>query len=104
MLVKILWRATFGTDEMAGYVRGRESLHPFIQHFVESNKPSTSQELREAYDGIGQLQAQWDMFAGEYDFVLTPSAPDEAPLGLDYTGSSVCSRHHPEKSLPDAHQ
>lgn len=80
-----------------GYIQAKELLHGSIRKYVESKHPPTHQALREAYDGISQLRTQWDNIAGDFDFALTPSAPDEAPLGLEHTGSSV--GHHLGKRL-----
>jgi len=42
--------------------------------------------LREAQLGIDALRLAFDDFIGGYDILLTPSAPGEAPSGLEWTG------------------
>lgn len=38
------------------------------------------------------LQLRWRLQFGDYDFIVTPSAPGDAPEGLSTTGSSVFNR------------
>jgi Asp-tRNA(Asn)/Glu-tRNA(Gln) amidotransferase A subunit family amidase len=42
----------------------------------------------------------FDAWIGDCDFLLTPSAPDEAPAGLDSTGSSTFNRAWSLLGLP----
>ena len=43
----------------------------------------------ESYDGCACLRPVWDDIASKYDAVITPSAIDEAPVGLSHTGDPV---------------
>ncbi|KAG4439657.1 hypothetical protein IFR05_004854 [Cadophora sp. M221] len=59
----------------------------------------------EAYDGCAKLRPVWDEIASRYDAVLTPSVPDEAPVGIKSTGdASFCSMwtilHVPALNIP----
>ena len=42
--------------------------------------------LDEAYAAYAAAQAAWPAVMADLDFILTPSAPGEAPAGLDWTG------------------
>jgi amidase len=62
-------------------------------------------------DGRAAFHAAQDAFAGAiegFDAVLTPAAPDEAPLGLENTGDPVFNSlwtllHTPAVSVPIGH-
>ncbi len=43
----------------------------------------------ESYDGCARLRPVWDEIASKYDGIITPSAVDEAPLGVENTGDAV---------------
>lgn len=45
--------------------------------------------LLESQDEAARLRPIWDEFANQYDAIITPSVPDEAPYGLESTGDSV---------------
>lgn len=75
------------------YLQAKERLHSSIRKYVESKEHPSGEAVCEAYDCVSQLRNQWDKIAGEFDFVLTPSVPDEAPVGLEWTGSSVSHIH-----------
>ncbi|CAG9989209.1 unnamed protein product [Clonostachys byssicola] len=88
------WRETIVSSEarvafLPRYIQAKEKLHPSIRKYVESREHPSSEALCEAYDCASQLRNQWDKIAREFDFVLTPSVPDEAPVGLEWTGSSA---------------
>ncbi len=48
---------------------------------------TTRAQLCEAYDVAARCRAEFDEIASDFDAVLTPSTPGEAPLGLAATGS-----------------
>uniref|UniRef100_A0A0B7KFE5 Amidase domain-containing protein n=1 Tax=Bionectria ochroleuca TaxID=29856 RepID=A0A0B7KFE5_BIOOC len=88
------WRETIVSSEaraafLPRYLQAKEQLHSSIRKYVESKEYPSGEAVCEAYDCIGQLRNRWDKIAGEFDFVLTPSVPDEAPVGLEWTGSSA---------------
>lgn len=54
------------------------------------NKTELSRKAQlEAYDGCARCRPVWDEIANQYDAIITPSAVDEAPLGLGSTGDAV---------------
>ncbi|KAI0509103.1 amidase [Xylaria bambusicola] len=78
-------RATF----LPEYRLAKEKLSPFLTGRIENvNKVSRAAQL-EAYDGIAALRPKIDEIAKGYAAILTPSVVDEAPLGLQSTGSPV---------------
>ncbi|CAH0046862.1 unnamed protein product [Clonostachys solani] len=85
MIVAAEARAAF----LPRYIQAKEQLHPSIRKYMESKEHTSGEAVCEAYDCVSQLRSQWDKIAGEFDFVLTPSVPDEAPVGLEWTGSSA---------------
>lgn len=57
---------------------------------AENRRALTKDRLREAYAVADRCRLSFDGLFGEaLDVVLTPSAPGEAPMGLENTGSSV---------------
>lgn len=59
-----------------------------IEH-VEEKHGYTRKDFLEAFDGIAAWRPKWDAIADKYDAVVVPSVPDEAPKGLESTGSAV---------------
>jgi Asp-tRNA(Asn)/Glu-tRNA(Gln) amidotransferase A subunit family amidase len=59
-----------------------------VDHVENSEKMSRKAQL-EAFDNIAAARPFVDAILGKYDAVLTPSVPDEAPLGIEKTGSAA---------------
>lgn len=74
---------------MAEYLHDKDKLSKYIREIVENASNTSRKELLDAYDGVARLRPVWDDIASRYDAVLTPSVPDEAPVGIDRTGSPV---------------
>ena len=64
-------------------------LHPSLREQVENVDGYTRAELRAAYDTAALHRAAFDRIAGDYEAVLAPSTPGEAPLGVAETGSLI---------------
>lgn len=71
------------------YLLGKENLAPSLQGYVDNRGNVSRRALSEAHDGCARLRPVWDKVASGYAAVITPSVPDEAPLGLDSTGDAV---------------
>lgn len=56
---------------------------------VENSKKLSRKAQLDSYDGCARLRPIWDAISGKYDAVLTPSVPDEAPIGIASTGDAV---------------
>ncbi|MCB8882589.1 amidase [Acidisoma cellulosilytica] len=63
------------------YRAHHEILHEDFRHRVENRDGFTDQMLVAAYDLAAHCRTRFDSIAAEYDAVLTPSAPGEAPKG-----------------------
>lgn len=74
------------------YRKDKNLMDPFIQEHVErsTSKLSRADQLA-AYDHTAALRPVIDQIADQYDAIITPSVPDEAPLGLVSTGTAVFS-------------
>lgn len=64
-------------------------MHQKIVGHVENKTNLTKKMQLISYDGAARLRPIWDEICSKYDVVVTPSVPDEAPEGLQYTGASV---------------
>lgn len=71
------------------YGTAKDQLDKSIAETVENTSHRTlkHRDFLRAYDGIASLRPKFDDFAARYDAILAPSACDEAPVGLDYTGN-----------------
>lgn len=82
-------RRSFLTKGVLDYLLGKDHLHNLIVDHVENATKLSRKEQLEAYDGCARLRPVWDDIASRYDAVITPSVPDEAPMGLENTGDAV---------------
>ncbi|KAF5387488.1 hypothetical protein D9757_006552 [Collybiopsis confluens] len=71
------------------YTTAKEKLDDFLVGHVENVSKMTRRQQLEALDIIASLRPKIDTIAGQYTAILTPSVPDEAPEGLESTGSAV---------------
>lgn len=76
-------RASFLGD----YCISKERLDQHLVEHVENKSGRTRAQQLAAYDGIAGLRSKFDEITRGYAGILTPSVPDEAPIGLQYTGS-----------------
>lgn len=74
------------------YRKDKTQIHPTLAGKVENVSDLTRAQELEAFDGVAVLRPRMDEIANRYDALLTPSVPDEAPLGLESTGSAVFNR------------
>ncbi len=80
------------------------ALHDDFHSRVENRDGITRAQLLAAYDRAASCRVEFDVLAGSYDAVLTPSAPGEAPVGSK-PGNAVFNRmwtllHVPCVNLP----
>jgi Asp-tRNA(Asn)/Glu-tRNA(Gln) amidotransferase A subunit family amidase len=80
------------TSFLGQYLQAKDQLHDDIQGHVENRTGLSRRKQLEAYDNCARLRPVWDQIAAQYDFVVTPSVIDEAPLGLEHTGDMVSRR------------
>ena len=74
------------------YREHRERLHPRLIDEVENAKGITVEDMRNAYDIIGEARPKFDALFDTIDVCLTASVPGEAPEGLGETGSATFNR------------
>ena len=79
---------TWFIDAISGFCAEREML----LDLVIDDQEYTAQQLRDAYDLVGECRAAFDRLAAPYDAILTPAAVGEARIGLADTGDHVFNR------------
>lgn len=84
------------TSFLGQYELAKDKLHDDIRGHVENRTGLSRKKQLEAYDNCARLRPIWDQIAAGYDFIVTPSVVDEAPVGLENTGDMVS---HPRLSL-----
>ena len=74
------------------YRTASSKMHSFLVGHVENEHKYTRAEQLRAWDSMAALRPKIDTIAGRYAAIITPSVPDEAPKGLESTGSAnFCS-------------
>ncbi|KAK0713045.1 amidase [Lasiosphaeria miniovina] len=77
------WHRTVMTTD------GRVALDEQLAGQVENKGGFTHKARLAALDGIAALQPRVDQVLQGYEALLTPSVPDEAPVGFENTGSAA---------------
>ncbi|KAF1931161.1 glutamyl-tRNA amidotransferase subunit A [Didymella exigua CBS 183.55] len=104
------WHATVLASEgrtafLPEYAVAKDKISKqLVGHVENSDKISRKAQL-EAFDKISAARPVVDDILGKYDAVITPSVPDEAPLGIATTGNaSFCliwtALHTPVVNVP----
>ncbi|PCD27838.1 hypothetical protein FGRA07_02977 [Fusarium graminearum] len=75
-----------------------------VGHVENHKKISRAAQLK-AFDNVAAARPVVDEMLSQYDAVLTPSVPDEAPEGIESTGSAAFCQiwtvlHNPVINLP----
>jgi Asp-tRNA(Asn)/Glu-tRNA(Gln) amidotransferase A subunit family amidase len=71
------------------YAMAKDQLNSqLVGHVENSGKISRKAQL-DAFDNISAARPVVDEILGRYAAVLTPSVPDEAPMGIEKTGSAA---------------
>jgi Asp-tRNA(Asn)/Glu-tRNA(Gln) amidotransferase A subunit family amidase len=74
------------------YEQGRDQLSAPLRQIIERGRGRNAVEYTQAVAAIGPLNEALAGVFDEYDAILTPAAPGEAPRGLESTGNPVfCS-------------
>jgi Asp-tRNA(Asn)/Glu-tRNA(Gln) amidotransferase A subunit family amidase len=71
------------------YEKGGDQLSAPLRKIIERGRSRPAVEYAAALAGSATLNAALDFVFEEYDAVLTPAAPGEAPRGLESTGNPV---------------
>lgn len=85
----LIMRAEGRSAFLADYRRFGRALHPSLLEQVENVDGHSRTELCAAYDTAALHRIAFDRIAADYDGVLAPSTPGQAPLGLSETGSLI---------------
>ena len=67
----------------------KTKLDPDVRAFVEDAPKFCREEVRQAFDYFAALRPVFEKLAAKYSSLITPSATDEAPLGLSDMGNPV---------------
>jgi Asp-tRNA(Asn)/Glu-tRNA(Gln) amidotransferase A subunit family amidase len=74
------------------YEKGGDQLSERLRDLIERGRGFTAIDYLAAVGGVGPLNQVIDSIFDEYDAIITPAAPGEAPHGLGATGDPVfCS-------------
>jgi Asp-tRNA(Asn)/Glu-tRNA(Gln) amidotransferase A subunit family amidase len=74
------------------YDGGKDKLSPVLRELIEKGRSVLAADYTAAVGRIGDYSAVIDGILADYDAILTPAAPGEAPVGLDATGNpSFCT-------------
>ncbi|CAN8098261.1 unnamed protein product [Discula destructiva] len=71
------------------YRLAKDKLSDFLSGHVENVHHHSHSEQLKAFDSMAAARPRVDEILGRYAAVITPSVPDEAPVGIDITGSAV---------------
>ena len=90
------------------YLRVGDLLHDDFRAKVENRRGFHATQMREVLDAVALRRIEFEQAFGDLDVVLTPSAPGEAPPGLQSQGMATFNRmwtalHVPCVSIPGLH-
>jgi len=90
------WHRTIMEVEMAynlhrDYKKAGDQLSEPLRKLIERGRTFSAVDYLAAVGGIAPLNAAVDSIFDEYDAIVTPAAPGEAPRGLGSTGNPVFS-------------
>jgi Asp-tRNA(Asn)/Glu-tRNA(Gln) amidotransferase A subunit family amidase len=71
------------------YEKGRDQLSKPLRDLIERGRGYKAVDYAGAVAAIAPLNAALEDVFNEYDAILTPAAPGEAPRGLDSTGNPI---------------
>jgi Asp-tRNA(Asn)/Glu-tRNA(Gln) amidotransferase A subunit family amidase len=72
------------------YEQGRDQLSERLRGLIERGRKQLAVDYTRAVAGAAPLNDALDSVFDEYDAILTPAAPGEAPASLETTGNPVC--------------
>lgn len=88
------WHATVLSSDgrtafLPEYRIAKDKVSKYLVGHVENSDKISRKAQLEAFDKIAAARPVVDEILGKYAAVLTPSVPDEAPLGIEKTGSAA---------------
>ncbi|KAI1215178.1 amidase signature enzyme [Annulohypoxylon truncatum] len=90
---KIITAGEAQTAFLREYRMNKTNLSPEVRGIVENTYNHTHKDMVDASDTYARVRRTINKLAENYSFILTPSAVDEAPLGLDDMGSAAFNTH-----------
>ena len=88
-LHKIVMETEMAHNFRRDYEKGRDKLSGPLRKLIERGREYRAVDYAAAVARIGSLNAGVDSVFDEFDAILTPAAPGEAPRGLDSTGNPI---------------
>ncbi|KAL1608467.1 hypothetical protein SLS60_003409 [Paraconiothyrium brasiliense] len=90
---------------LADYSQNKDKMHESLIEHVENKDKHTRQDQLRAFDGLAAMRPKVDAFASKYAAIIAPSVLDEAPIGLENTGSAAfcgpwTAMHTPVVNVP----
>lgn len=88
------WHATVLASEgrtafLPEYAVAKDKISQQLVGHVENCEKISRKAQVDAFDKISAARPVIDMILSKYDAIITPSVPDEAPLGIEKTGSAA---------------
>jgi len=82
------------------YDSGRDSMHPVTRARIEKGLPLSARAYLEAIAKAEAMQAALAEFFMDFDAILTPAAPGQAPRDLTTTGDAVFNGYWTMMGVP----
>jgi Asp-tRNA(Asn)/Glu-tRNA(Gln) amidotransferase A subunit family amidase len=88
-LHRIIMEAEMAYNLHRDYEQGGDQLSEVLRKLIERGRKHTAVEHQGAVAAIAAINEAIDSVFDEYDAIITPSAPGEAPRGLTSTGNPI---------------
>jgi Asp-tRNA(Asn)/Glu-tRNA(Gln) amidotransferase A subunit family amidase len=85
-LFRIIARTSSRVAYLKEYLQDKTKLDPELHDAVANKNIPSNKIAVQALDEFAKIRSYFGEIALKYDVIITPSAVDEAPLGLNYTG------------------
>lgn len=86
---KTLMEPELAVNYAAEYATGKERLSATLCQIIERGRTAAAIDYLGAQKQVPRLAEALDELLAEYDAILTPATPSEAPAGLGSTGSPI---------------
>jgi Asp-tRNA(Asn)/Glu-tRNA(Gln) amidotransferase A subunit family amidase len=86
---RIIMEAEMAHNLQRDYEQGGEQLSARLRSLIERGRGLSAVDYQNAVAAIAPLNRALDSVFDEFDAILTPAAPGEAPRGLESTGNPV---------------
>ncbi|KAF2446459.1 Asp-tRNA Asn/Glu-tRNA Gln amidotransferas-like protein subunit A [Karstenula rhodostoma CBS 690.94] len=90
---------------LSDYYQSKDKMHESLVEHVENKDKHTRQNQLKAFDELAAMRPKIDALASKYAAIIAPSVLDEAPIGLENTGSAAfcgpwTAMHTPVVNIP----